>query len=125
MNDTKEELKKYCEHTAEWYEKMAAGLRYCPTCCRLLETDHCDTCDEDTQDLYEYLADNVYDVRITTDLHHTLYGCRLMVAGGGPNIYIDTNKDAICGYWGADSCEIPLSSRCVDAINSIIEEWAI
>ena len=119
-----EDLKANCEHAAEWYEKMAAGMRYCPMCCELLDADHCDECDEDTDDLYTYLADNVYDVRVTTDIHReTLYGCRLMIAGGGPNIFIDTNREAICGYWGMDEVVIPLSSRCVDAINSVIEEW--
>lgn len=126
MSTTYEDLKNNCESAADWYEKLASGMRYCPVCCELTESDHCEECDEDTEDIHEYLANNVYDVRITTDLHReVLYGCRLMIAGGGPNIYIDTNEEAICGYWGADEAKVYLSERCVKAINDVVESWAM
>ena len=124
MSSVYEDLKESCEYAAEFYEDMANGMLYCPNCCILVPEDHCGGCGETPQGLSEYLADNVYDARVTTDIHGTeMYSCRLMIAGGGPNIYIDTGVGAICGYWGSDEVAVPLSSRCCDAINQAIDLW--
>ena len=32
-------------------------------------------------------------------------GCELLVAFGGPNIYIDTRYSLVSGYWGSDRVE--------------------
>lgn len=50
----------------------------------------------------KYLSD-CYDIKVIVDLHDTsdVYGARIMVAGGGPNIYIDTSENTVEGYWGS------------------------
>ena len=122
--ETREKLYDACEHAAGWYERMAAGERYCPSCGKLVTAERCDECDEDTEDMHDYLADNTYDVKVITDLHgDELYGCRLMIACGGPNIYIDTEKGIVEGLWGTDRAEVLLSGGCVGEIDDIIKEW--
>jgi len=35
----------------------------------------------------------------------TMLGCHLLVAWGGPNIWIDTQAGVVSGYWGRDRAE--------------------
>jgi|TARA_R110000803_G_scaffold95372_2_gene163309 hypothetical protein len=50
---------------------------------------------------YDYL-ENVYDIKYVVGGDGQYYGSQLMVAGGGPNIYIDTQEMQVQGYWGSD-----------------------
>ncbi|QJA42987.1 hypothetical protein [Phaeobacter phage MD18] len=47
----------------------------------------------------------VYDVEYTVSGNLEFMGARLMVAGGGPNIYINTRTETVQGYWGSDRFE--------------------
>lgn len=47
---------------------------------------------------YDYLQD-VYDINYITNSDKTYKGARLLVAFGGPNIWIDTNLEQVEGYW--------------------------
>jgi hypothetical protein len=46
----------------------------------------------------------VYSVEYITSQDHNYKAARLMVAGGGPNIWINLQTDQVEGYWGADKC---------------------
>ena len=50
-----------------------------------------------------------YDVKYTVDGDGTYLGVRIMLAGGGPSIYLDTYHEQIEGYWGVDSCKLIIS----------------
>ena len=39
----------------------------------------------------------------------TYLGVRIMLAGGGPNVYLDTYHEMIQGLWGGDSCKLVIS----------------
>lgn len=52
-----------------------------------------------------------------------LIGVRILVAFGGPNIYIDTFDGAVRGYWGGTQ-SYPLSDNVVDTINDYFEDCA-
>jgi hypothetical protein len=47
-------------------------------------------------------------------------GCELLVAFGGPNIYIDTRYNLVSGYWGSDKFEMSYSDK--DDLYSYFEE---
>lgn len=50
-----------------------------------------------------------YDVKYTINGDGTYLGVRIMLAGGGPNVYLDTYHEEIQGYWGGDSCKSIIS----------------
>ena len=49
----------------------------------------------------EWMED-VYDIRYLVDREKKYLGCELMVAGGGPTIWVNTWTRDVEGYWGGD-----------------------
>lgn len=49
----------------------------------------------------DYLSD-VLDVNYIINADKSYKGCRILVAFGGPNIWIDTVNKEVQGYWGSD-----------------------
>ena len=49
----------------------------------------------------EWMED-VYDIEWITFNDGTFKGARLLVAGGGPNIWVNTQDGTVDGYWGTD-----------------------
>ena len=72
--------------------------------------------------LLDWLDDGVYDVEYTIGSNKEYRGVRLMVACGGPNIYIDTKSGDVELYWWNESARYPMSSDVVNMIDSIYEE---
>ena len=81
-------------------------------------------CDRDVYsvDVFEWLGDSVYDVEYTIGRDKEYRGVRLMVACGGPNIYINTNSGDVEVYWWNESARYPMSKKVIDYIDSIYEE---
>ena len=52
----------------------------------------------------EKFMDNVYDIRYIVDQKKRYLGAELMVAGGGPNIWVNLDTKEVEGYWGGDKC---------------------
>ena len=50
---------------------------------------------------HEYMED-VYSKEWITHEDHSYKAARLMVAGGGPNIWVNLMTNTVDGYWGAD-----------------------
>ena len=46
--------------------------------------------------------EGVYDIRYYVDREKRYLGCELMVAGGGPTIWVNTYTQQVEGYWGGD-----------------------
>ena len=46
--------------------------------------------------------EGVYDIRYLVDREKRYMGCELMVAGGGPTIWVNTWTNEVEGYWGSD-----------------------
>lgn len=55
------------------------------------------------QGAFEYLND-VLDFEWVLDSRREIKGARMLVAFGGPNIWIDTVKGTVEGTWWGDSC---------------------
>ena len=46
--------------------------------------------------------EDVYDIRYLVDREKSYLGCKLLVAGGGPTIWVNTWTNEVEGYWGGD-----------------------
>ena len=68
------------------------------------ETDH-DEDDEGT--LASRFMDDTYDIRYLVDSNKRFLGAEILVAGGGPTIWVDTFDKLVKGYWGGDRVNEP------------------
>ena len=55
-----------------------------------------------TQASPDVYMEDVYDIEWITFNDHSYKAARLMVAGGGPNIWVNTQDGTVDGYWGTD-----------------------
>ena len=51
--------------------------------------------------------EDVYDIRYIVDREKRYYSAELLVAGGGPTIWVDTFTREVRGYWGGDKVVEP------------------
>lgn len=135
-----DENRDRCKRIAEELEAYAAGdCVKCPKCGEIHyksdfeerenedgETVYiCPDCGEEIDDpddletlsIYDYLQD-VYNIEYRIDQNGELRSVEIMIACGGPNIYIDTERRAVCLHWWGDSAEYPIN--CADAV----DDWA-
>ncbi len=49
--------------------------------------------------------EDVYDIEWITHSDHTYKAARLLVAGGGPNIWVNLLTNSVDGYWGTDKVQ--------------------
>jgi hypothetical protein len=69
--------------------------------------------------VWDYLADAL-DVDYIVGRDREYKSCRVMVAYGGPTIYIDTDSGNVELYWWNERARYALSSSARDAV----DEWA-
>lgn len=67
---------------------------------------------------YDYLQD-VLDIEWILNNDKTLKGARLLVAFGGPNIWINTATQTIEACWWSDSCELSYKTDALDLENTV------
>ena len=53
----------------------------------------------------------VYDIRYIVDREKRYYSAELLVAGGGPTIWVSLNEMEVQGYWGGDRVRVPFSDN--------------
>jgi hypothetical protein len=58
--------------------------------------------DDEPLSAFDYLADAL-DIEYIVNSKAEYLGARVLVAIGGPNIWIDTRRGIVDGYWWADS----------------------
>jgi len=46
--------------------------------------------------------EGTYDIRYLVDREKRYLGAEILVAGGGPTIWVDTWRDQVKGWWGGD-----------------------
>ena len=79
-----------------------------------------ETCEEQLRRMVQDIADDIthcsggkersasdwmegtYDIRYSVDREKQYLGAEIMVAGGGPTIWVDTFNQEVRGYWGTD-----------------------
>ena len=59
--------------------------------------------DKDSRTASAWMED-VHDIEWITFQDGTFKGARLLVAGGGPTIWVNVKTDEVEGYWAGDHC---------------------
>ena len=49
--------------------------------------------------------EGTYDIRYLVDREKRFMGAEILVAGGGPTIWVDTFREKVTGWWGSDRFE--------------------
>ena len=55
--------------------------------------------------------EGTYDIRYLVDREKRYLGAEILVAGGGPTIWVDTWDKEVKGYWGADRVTCPFADN--------------
>ena len=63
--------------------------------------------ENNTMKQLEAFMEGVYDIEWTTFRDHSYKAARLLVAGGGPNIWVNLQTNTVDGYWWGDTCKCP------------------
>ena len=71
--------------------------------------------------MWEYF-DDVYNIRYVVDGDLDYCGVNVMIACGGPNIWVDTYSQTVDLYWGGDHVSYELWSSTTDEIDEIFRE---
>lgn len=109
MCDTKDMLYKNCKMISEELDDIAENGFY--------------TRDEDGED-DEFYFDDTYGTDYVFRSRYGLIGVRVMVAFGGPNIYVDSYREEVVGYWGGDEVHYPIRRDVADRITDAFEDIA-
>ena len=55
--------------------------------------------------------EGTYDIRYYVDRDKSYLGAEIMVAGGGPTIWVNTYTREVEGYWGGDRVTVPFADN--------------
>ena len=55
--------------------------------------------------------EGTYDIRYLVDREKRYMGAEILVAGGGPTIWVDLFDQEVQGYWGGDRVNVPFSDN--------------
>ena len=140
----KPEHDEYCKKIVNQLEAVVNGVMIeCPHCGNYTgkrnyydsdyETCVCEHCGETIEDaadadeisVYDYLADRIFDMACTVSLEYnglTLRGCKVMIACGGPNVYLNTNSGDVELFWWNEQGRYPMSGDVVEAVDEFARE---
>lgn len=137
QEQTNEYNRNHCKSIAEDLESYYNGnCRCCPECGEIIDRDWddvgdkfcCPSChsvtdieDWDQQSLWDYFSDCL-DIEYRVGSDNELRSVCIMVACGGPNIYIDTQSKRVELYWWGDRAWYPIDSGVCDEIDALFEE---
>jgi len=113
------------EDIAEHLDDIAAGALYeneHGEYVRVMNPEAISEDDELTEvSIYDYLDDN-FGCWFLLDWDLEVIGGRIMVAFGGPNIYIDASAEEVQQYWGFSVEKTPLTSDAVALVIDYLKE---
>ena len=135
------ENRMHCKAIADKLEAITDGRIYrCPECGELIEWHDCQydnesanyTCQEcdatfeenelESVGFYDYF-ESALDIDYITNSKKEYKACRIMVAFGGPNIYVNTWERKVELYWWTETASFPLSNEACSAIDEWAEEY--
>lgn len=134
QEETNIENRNHCKRIAEELEAYAEGRVYrCPDCGEEFEMAEdagekycCPNCravyetyDFEQLSIWDYMSDAL-DFRFLLDSNREVIAVKVLVAFGGPNIWVDTETRSVELYWWTDRASYPLSSDAIAAL----DEWA-
>ena len=88
-----EQLRRMCKNIAE---EITDGLKIDDT--------------SGTETVTEWM-EGTYDIRYLVDREKRYLGAEILVAGGGPTIWVDTWDQEVKGYWGSDRVTVPFADN--------------
>ena len=66
--------------------------------------------DKDSRTASAWMED-VYDIEWITHKDHSYKAARLLVAGGGPTIWVNLLGNTVDGYWWGDTCKVSFADN--------------
>ena len=138
QEETDRENREHCRRIAEELEAYADGKIYkCPHCGEEYHIDEadetedghtCPHCNEEIDErdaeqlsLYDYF-DDIFDIEYRISGNREFRSVCIMIACGGPNIYIDTGTRKVELYWWSDRASYPIHYETIDEIDAYFEE---
>lgn len=123
------ELRENCERIREMLEEFADGKLYDLETGDMVNREDIEDedgfiDDERYQDFYQYYVLDNLGIKVMHDVQSPdeLYACRICVAWGGPNIYIDTYTECVEGYWGySGRASVAFSKDVTEMIDNEVE----
>ena len=85
---SKEQLRRMCKDIADSISEP-------------LERTDGETGEKRTETASDWMG-GVYDIRYIVDREKRYYSAELLVAGGGPTVWVNLNTKEVEGYWGSD-----------------------
>lgn len=77
----------------------------------------------ETKGAYAYFeAEDIFDIEYSIDDQLNYRGVRIMIACGGPTVYIDSKTGSVDLFWGSEEAHYYLSPSCRDDINGYFSE---
>lgn len=139
QEETNKENREHCKRIAEELEKYIDGNIYrCPVCgerCTVEEEENengetvykcsCGCVSEyepEQLGLYDW-AEDILDIEFRCSSKKEYRSTRIMVAWGGPNIYIDTAAEEVQLYWWTDRASYMISRDAAIALDDWAEEY--
>lgn len=140
MTNTISENQAHCKHIADTLEQIAENSVYkCPECGEFIQWNNdeyntedatytCPHCNEVIEEneleavsMLDYFQDCL-DIEYRVTSKNEYKSVQVMVACGGPNIYVDTKTAAVELYWWGDSASWQMSRDTATAIDEAFEE---
>ena len=133
LEETKKQNTEHCRHIADTLYNFAHGnMAKCDECgevFNVLEDDydgdrcpHCgEVCDPCELDLYDWLEDAL-DIEYCMSSAGYMLGARVLVAFGGPSIYVDTRECEVKLYWWTDRASAWIDRETCQALDDVLEE---
>lgn len=112
------ELQNYCDRIADELSRLYDGLD--------ITEDEREEMEENGEatSLSDYFNDTLdIEYRIGSDM--AFRSVRIAVTVGGPNVYVDTGRGTVEGFWGTEHVESWLPSEICEEINNIFEEYFV
>lgn len=124
QQETDNRNREHCKSIAERLDLIAGGCIY-----RDEDGEEHDVSAEDMDDVpdeWEQVSlvdffEDCYNIRYVFDSDMDYLAVRVMVACGGPNIWVDTESGGVELYWWGDRARYPLSRQAVEEIDAF---WA-
>lgn len=72
-----------------------------------------------------YYFEDTYNTDFIWRMGYGLMGVRIMIACGGPNIWVDTFEKTVHGYWGGDEAIAYLTNDCCGKIEQEFDDYTV
>lgn len=124
QEETDARSREHCKGIADVLDLIACGDLYRDEDGEEHDASDLEDIPEDWEQvtMYEYF-DEVYNTRYVLDGNLDYVAVRLMVACGGPNVWVDTETARVELYWWGDRASYPLTSSAVSEIDALASEW--